>query len=105
MDGDALENMMTMNSIKEAEKQNNHSVATDKDTYTMATKENTIMHFDGDDDFSKASITFDNSFVQIPRHVPGVTLIQELSDPIHGSIGEPKIKMEDLTPEQQFEES
>jgi len=104
MDGDALENMMTMNSVKEAEKQYNHSVATDKDTYAMATKENTSMHFD-DDDFSKASITFDQSFVQIPRHIPGVTLIQELSDPIHGSIGEPKIKMEDLLPEQQFEES
>jgi hypothetical protein len=27
------------------------------------------------------------------------------SDPIHGSLGPAKIKMDDLTPEQQFEEA
>ena len=56
--------------------------------------------------FSKATSLADNQMVQFPTYynpVPGVTMI--MSDPIHGSLGAPKVKMEDLTPEQQFEES
>ena len=34
---------------------------------------------------------------------PGVRFVQERSDPISGSLGNPKAKREDLTPEQQFE--
>jgi len=35
----------------------------------------------------------------------GVSMVQEGSDPIWGSLGVPKIAKEDLTPEQQFEQS
>ena len=65
------------------------------------------LQFDQDGEtFTKATSISDNAMVALPTYynpVPGVTMIQ--SDPIHGSLGEPKIKMEDLTPEQQFEEA
>lgn len=81
----------------------------DEATIKTATKENTRVNFDADGEtFSKAALTFpESSMVQIPvsHHIPGVTLIQELSDPIHGSLGEPAVKSTDLTPEQQFEQS
>ena len=60
------------------------------------------MNFDNDGEtFSKATSVADNVMLQIPHYynpVPGVTMLQ--SDPIHGSLGEPKISMKDLTPEQ-----
>lgn len=40
---------------------------------------------------------------KLDSEVPGVVLIG--SDPIHGSLGPPKVPKEDLTPEQQFEQS
>ena len=59
------------------------------------------LQFDQDGEtFTKATSISDNAMVALPTYynpVPGVTMIQ--SDPIHGSLGEPKIKMEDLTPE------
>jgi hypothetical protein len=98
----------TEQTLHEVEKQMGATMKVDADTQKMAIKDNTKLSFNGDD-FSKAQLTFgESSMIQIPvaQHIPGVTLIQELStsDPIHGSLGEPKIKMEDLTPEQQFEE-
>ena len=64
------------------------------------------MHFEQDGEtFTKATSLQDNAMVQFPTYynpVPGVTMIQ--SDPIHGSLGPKKIDMDDLTPEQQFEE-
>lgn len=64
------------------------------------------MHFEQDGEtFTKATSLQDNAMVQFPTYynpVPGVTMIQ--SDPIHGSLGPKKIDLDDLTPEQQFEE-
>jgi len=39
---------------------------------------------------------------EAPVSYPGVRFVQ--SDPIHGSLGEPQIKLRDLTPEQAWEE-
>jgi len=44
---------------------------------------------------------FKTHHTEIPASYPGVTFVQ--SDPIHGSLGPPKAKKENLTPEQQFE--
>ena len=83
------------------------SMKTDTETMNTALDFHNKLQFDQDGEtFTKATSISDNAMVALPTYynpVPGVTMIQ--SDPIHGSIGEPKIKMEDLTPEQQFEES
>ena len=76
-------------------------VKTDTETMNASLDHYTKMNFDNDGEtFSKATSVADNVMLQIPHYynpVPGVTMLQ--SDPIHGSLGEPKISMKDLTPE------
>lgn len=78
------------------------SIQTDSDTMNASLDHYTKMNFDQDGEtFSKATSVADNAFIELPTYynpVPGVTMIQ--SDPIHGSLGEPKPKMKDLKPEQ-----
>ena len=104
---DLSQDKQSQESIKESEKQIGKSLKTDTDTMNTALDLHTKMHFENDGEtFSKANSLSDNTMVALPTYynpVPGVTMIQ--SDPIHGSLGAPKVKMEDLTPEQQFEES
>lgn len=92
----------THESVQEAEKQIGKPVKTDADTMNASLDHYTKMNFDQDGEtFSKATSVADNVMLQIPHYynpVPGVTMLQ--SDPIHGSLGEPKISMKDLTPEQ-----
>jgi len=101
------QDQQSQDSVQEAEKQLGKSMKTDKETMNTALDYHNIIHFDQDGEtFSKATSLADNQMVQFPTYynpVPGVTMI--MSDPIHGSLGAPKVKMEDLTPEQQFEES
>lgn len=82
------------------------TIKTDGDTLAQSLDHYTKMNFDNDGEtFNKATSVADDIMLEFPTYynpVPGVTMIQ--SDPIHGSLGEPKIKMRDLTPEQQFEE-
>jgi len=78
------------------------SIKTDSDTMNASLDHYTKLNFDQDGEtFSKATGVADNVMVELPTFynpVPGVTMIQ--SDPIHGSLGEPKIDLKDLTPEQ-----
>ena len=71
---------------------------TDSETMTTALDYHNKLQFDQDGEtFTKATSISDNAMVALPTYynpVPGVTMIQ--SDPIHGSLGEPKIKMEDF---------
>jgi len=77
-------------------------IKTDSDTMNASLDHYTKMNFDQDGEtFSKATSVADNNLLEIPTYynpVPGVTMIQ--SDPIHGSLGEPAIKMSDLLPDQ-----
>lgn len=77
-------------------------IKVDSETMNASLDHYTKMNFDKDgESFSKATSVADNLMIALPTYynpVPGVTMIQ--SDPIHGSLGEPKIKLKDLTPEQ-----
>jgi len=92
----------TKESVQEAEKQMGKSIKTDSDTMNASLDHYTKLNFDQDGEtFSKATSVADNIMLEFPTFynpVPGVTMIQ--SDPIHGSLGEPAIKMKDLLPEQ-----
>ena len=103
---DLVQDKQAQESVAEAEKQIGKELKTDSDTMTAALDYHNKLHFDQDGEtFAKATSISDNAMVALPSYynpVPGVTMIQ--SDPIHGSLGPAKIKMEDLTPEQQFEE-
>ena len=78
------------------------SIKVDPETMAQTLDHYTKMNFDNDgESFNKATSVADNIMLQYPTYynpVPGVTMIQ--SDPIHGSLGEPKIDLKDLTPEQ-----
>lgn len=99
---DLAQEQQTNESVNEAEKQMGKQIKTDSDTMNASLDHYTKLNFDQDGEtFSKATSVADNVMLAIPTYynpVPGVTMIQ--SDPIHGSLGEPKIKMKDLTPEQ-----
>lgn len=92
---------ISQESVTEAEKQMGHAMKVDAETQKQAIKDGSKLHFDQDGEtFSKATNINDSTLLAMPTYynpVPGVTMI--MSDPIHGSLGEPKIKMEDLTPE------
>jgi hypothetical protein len=104
---DFSQDKQAQESLAEAEKQIGKTMKTDSETMNTALDYHNKLQFDQDGEtFTKATSISDNAMVALPTYynpVPGVTMIQ--SDPIHGSLGEPKIKMEDLTPEQQFEEA
>lgn len=104
---DFSQDKTSQESVTEAEKQMGHAMKADAESQNHAIKDSSKLHFDQDGEtFSKATSINDSTLLAMPTYynpVPGVTMI--MSDPIHGSLGEPKIKMEDLTPEQQFEES
>ena len=104
---DFSQDKTSQESVSEAEKQMGHAMKVDAESQDQAIKGGSKLHFDQDGEtFSKATSISDSTLLAMPTYynpVPGVTMI--MSDPIHGSLGEPKIKMEDLTPEQQFEES
>tara|TARA_B100000513_G_C11824332_1_gene160163 strand:- start:123 stop:608 length:486 start_codon:yes stop_codon:yes gene_type:complete len=104
---DFSQDKQAQESVTEAEKQIGKSMKTDSDTMNTALDYHNKLHFDQDGEtFTKATSISDNAMVALPSYynpVPGVTMIQ--SDPIHGSLGPAKIKMDDLTPEQQFEEA
>lgn len=102
LNSDMLQEQQTKESVQEAEKQMGKPIKVDSDTMNASLDHYTKMNFDKDgESFNKATSVADNLMVALPSYynpVPGVTMIQ--SDPIHGSLGEPKIKMKDLTPEQ-----
>ena len=99
---DFQQEQQTLNTVQEVEKQMGKQVKVDGETMNASLDHYTKMNFDNDGEtFSKAGSVADNLMLQIPHYynpVPGVTMIQ--SDPIHGSLGEPKISLKDLTPEQ-----
>lgn len=99
---DLAQEQQTQESVQEAEKQMGKPIKTDSDTMNASLDHYTKMNFDQDGEtFSKATSVADNNLLEIPTYynpVPGVTMIQ--SDPIHGSLGEPAIKMSDLLPDQ-----
>lgn len=114
------EELITNQSIAEAEKMHGAKMSSDPNTYHQAIAQNNRLKFEEDDSFNKVgrvNNSMENgNFIQfIPEvHVPisgpiaGVTLVEEKSwsssDPIHGSLGPNKAKHSDLTPEQQFEQ-
>ena len=76
----------------------------DKDTMSAAFDKHTKFHF-GSDGQTMATIgnMSENNLLQQEASYQmtpngGIWLVQ--SDPIHGSLGGPKVRMEDLTPEQ-----
>jgi hypothetical protein len=99
---DFIAEQQTKESVQEAEKQMGKTIKTDAETMNSSLDHYTKLNFDQDGEtFSKATSVADNLMLELPTYynpVPGVTMIQ--SDPIHGSLGEPKIDLKDLTPEQ-----
>merc|ERR1711865_421468 len=118
MDGDQEdEEVVTQQSIAEAEKIHSAKLTLDGDLFQASTKMNNKLNFKDEDSFDK-STRVNNSMengnlvqfiedvhVPISGPIPGVTLVEawSSSDPIHGSLGPKKAKRGDLTAEQQFE--
>ena len=108
LDNETDEDADTAQSIAEAEKAHGAKLTMGDKTMKAALAENNRLNFKEDEDFAKASKTWksESEYVGIhsdmPKFYPGVTFIQ--SDPIHGSLGPPKVPLDDLTPEQAFEE-
>jgi hypothetical protein len=61
---------------------------------------NMVQFIDGD--FDSEESFAQGAPISNPAY-PGVRFVQQMSDPISGSLGNPKAKRADLTPEQQFE--
>ena len=94
------EDAMTLASIKEAEKIHHSKLPElNKDLIAETLATNNNIRFNGD---NLEKVTLHPYATRMK--FPGVTFVQTESDPISGSLGHPAVDINDLTPEQAFEE-
>jgi hypothetical protein len=117
IEGD-LDEDTTVQSIAESEKEHGAKMAVlDEDHYKQAIRQDNKLKFSGDD-FQKndrvenslhRNLLIGTGFINmdVPKSYPGVTMISSAaqlnSDPIHGSLGPPKVDMKDLDGAAAFE--
>lgn len=119
VDADMDDDAVTAQSIAESEREHGAKMAVlDEDHYKAAIKADSNLKFNGDD--FQHSDRVENSLhrnlligtgflnMEVPRSYPGVTMISSAaqleSDPIHGSLGPPKVDINDLDGAAAFEE-
>lgn len=116
---EADDDAITAQSIAESEKEHGAKMAVlDDDHYKAAIKADNVLKFNGDE-FTKndrvenslhRNLLLGTGFLnmEVPKSYPGVTMIssaaQLRSDPIHGSLGPPKVDIKDLDGAAAFEE-